>query len=125
MWKGKEQLTSSLGNRTVGLYKAKAGEECFVMACRGGVVLVPAQLCSRLLHVTHVSLAYYSPPGGVIFSMVVGPGSPSVDSWVLGRMRKLRSVQRLQNVDLGGLWLISPPCRLVKGLTLLDQGPCR
>ena len=69
-----------------------------------------------------------APPGwplGVIFSTVVGLGSPSVDSWVLGCMRKRRRVQRLWNVELGGLYLILLACGLVRGLTLLGRGPCR
>ena len=50
--------------------------------------------------------------------MLMGLGSPSVDSWVLGRMRKPRDVQGLWNVDLGGLCLILLACRLVRPILL-------
>ena len=57
--------------------------------------------------------------------MLMGLRSPSVDSWVLGCMREPRKVQRLQNVDLDGLYLILLAYQLVRGLILLGQGPCR
>ena len=61
----------------------------------------------------------------VIFSMVMGLGSPSMDSWVLGHVHKARRVQKLRNVDLGGLYLILLAYRLVRGLILLGHGPCK
>ena len=60
-------------------------------------------VCYYIMYHQHAS----SPPLGVIFSMAMGLGSLSVDSWVPGCMCKPKRVQRLQNVDLGGLYLIS------------------
>lgn len=61
-------------------------------------------------HVLLVSLACQpSTPGGD-FTMVRWLGSPSVDSWVLGRMGKPVRVPKQWNVDLGGLYLVVLAC---------------
>ena len=62
---------------------------------------------------------------GMIFTVVMGLGSPSDNSWVLGHMWKPRKVQKLWNMDLDGLYPILLACRLVRGLILLGHGPCR
>lgn len=51
---------------------------------------------------------------GYHLTMLMGPGSPSVNSWVLGHMLEPGRVQRLRNVVLGGLCLILPACRWVR-----------
>ena len=79
-----------------------------------------ARYYKRFVYHEHAS----SPPLGVMFTMLMGLGSPSTDSWVLGCMRKPRKAQRPWNADFGGLCLILLACQLVRGLILLGQGPC-
>ena len=61
----------------------------------------------------------------VIFSMVMGLVSPSDNFWVLESIHKPRKVPKLWNADLDRLYLILLACRLVRGLILLGQEPCR
>ena len=88
------------------------------MACRGGVFLALVLLFDMPPRVLHVSLAcWHSAPGCDFY---YGNGAKVTSSQLLGS----RKVWRLQNVDLGGRYLILLDCQLVGGLILLGQGTC-
>ena len=55
--------------------------------------------------------------------MLMRLGSLSAGSWVLGHVCKPGKVPKLQNTDLGGLYLILLACRFVRDLIFLGQGP--
>ena len=54
---GEREASGSPNSHTTGFYQDGAGDVSSIMACRGGVVLVPALSRSMLLHAMYASLA--------------------------------------------------------------------
>lgn len=121
--KGNGRATSWLGNRIVGFFIRQSLER---RALSGHAEL---GLCLRLR--CHVACYYMwcmchwhasSPALSMISTMLTGLGSPSVDSWVPGCVRKPRKVQRLGNVDVGGLYVILLACEWSGALSCYARG---